>query len=216
MPEEPLSYFLIFLLIPIFFTFAVYLYYLGIRDLQKMYTIVTSSPQPISELTDQSGPVEVEGTAIPTDEHGTVSGLFTGVDCLAYTYSAQGPTGSGPPDAPHGDDGKFDVLDEGREYTKFCLEDSTGRVLVDLTGARFEFTPEHYYNAPLSDTPEPVKTYMQRNPETQPPELVIHPVISHVINNHSRFVEQRLDIGDTVYITGFTREPMGWDTDYTG
>jgi len=157
--------------------------------------------------------MEVEGKAIKADKHETVTGLFTGTNCLAYEYSTQGPAGSGPSDAPRSDDGKFEVLDEGKEYTTFVVEDDTGRVLVDPSEARFAFLPEYYYNAPLSDTPKPVEIYMEQHPEAQPPELMIHPVISHIVNKHNRFVERRLDIGDTVYIKSSTREPAGWDTD---
>ncbi|WP_455449070.1 hypothetical protein [Natrinema thermotolerans] len=213
MAEIVVVLFLIIVFIPAFLVFAVYLCYLGARDLQTFWTIVTTTPQSIDEITAQRGPIEVEGTATPSDEHGTVTGLFTETDCLVYTYSAQGRPGSGPDDARRSDDGKFDVLDEGTEYTKFYVEDETGRVLVDPAGATFELTPESYYNAPLSDTPTPVEEYMQRHPETRPPDTLIHPVISHFLRNHNRFVERRLDIGDTVYITGYKRTDTGWGTD---
>jgi len=178
-----------------------------------MYMTITSKPQPISELSTRSGPIEVEGTAVIAEKREPVPGLFTGTKCLAYEYSTQAPKGSGPSDASFSDDGKFEVLDKGRENTTFVVEDDTGRVLVDPTEARFEFLPEYYYNAPLSDTPKPVEKYMQQHPESQPPELVIHPMISHIMNNHNRFVERRLDIGDTVYVKGSTLEPAGWDSD---
>ncbi|OAQ51611.1 hypothetical protein HTG_16265 [Natrinema mahii] len=213
MLEKVLSVFLIIVFIPSFFGFAVYMCYLGSQDIIKFYTITCTDTHSIGSISQQDSTIEVEGNAVPNDEHGTVTGLFTETDCLAYTYSAQGALGSGPDDAPQSDDGRFDVLDEGSEYTKFYVEDETGQILVDPAGAKFEFTPEMYYNAPLSDTPEPVKEYMQRNPSTKPPDIVIHPIVSHILKNHNRFVERRLNIGDTVYITGEKQQPARWDTD---
>ncbi|WP_195893023.1 GIDE domain-containing protein [Halopiger djelfimassiliensis] len=210
MSKLVLPLFLVF--VPAFLAFAAYLCYLGGRDLRKSRTIVTADPRSIGEVSARSGPIEVEGTAVPADEHGTVTGPFTETDCLAYTYSAQGKRGSGPDDAPRSDDGTYDVLDEGKASTRFYVEDETGRVLVDPAGATFEFTPETHYNAPLSDTPEPVEEYMQRNPETRPPDTLLHPVVSTILRNHNRFVERRLDIGDTVYITGYKRPATEGDS----
>lgn len=204
---------LLFVIIPAFLLFGSYLCSLGGRDLQRMYTIARSESQLISDLANRTGPVEITGTAIPSEDQETVTGIFSGVECLVYTYSAQAPTGSGPPDAPRGEDGKFDVVDEGVEYTNFVVEDDTGRVLIDPAGASFTLTPEYFSNAPLSKTPEHLEEYMHQNRETRPPKIFLHPVISHIVKNHNRFVERRLDIGDTVYLTGYVRETAGWDHD---
>lgn len=192
--------------------------YRASRSFRSAYTLRQRRPVPIREAVDHSGMVELEGTVAPIDSK-TVTAPFSGTDCLAYTYRTEERIDSSTPaDAPRSSDGKYVILDEGTEAVEFFLEDETGRVRVDPTNGEFEFSTETYEHMPWRDLPEPITQYVESTPavDSQDPVLDSVPILSAIatwlVRNDRRFVEGRIEPGQSIYVRGSVESDSRWKT----
>lgn len=192
-----------------------YFLYRAGREFRSTAAVRRETPVPIRDAADRAGPVEIEGEAVPVDDGRTVTAPFTDTECLAYTFSAEERVDSQTPDdAPRSDDGVYQILDSGTNATEFRIEDETGSVHVDPDGAEFEFETQTHEHFPWRDLPAPIEDYVESTDAVDRQESVLEsvPVLKYVatwiVTNDRRFVEGRLDIGETVYVRGqATRTP---------
>lgn len=177
----------------------------GLRELRPVYHILTNDPIPVQDLVYHSGPAEVEGTATPTEEGKTVRTPFSDIDCLACEYEAQELRSSGKSN-------HWKTLDEGASAAPFLVEDATGSVRVDPAGATLKFEEQVVRVPGGEEPPETIAQYLRRSEEIDPQhEETLDLVVTELnVGNDQRFVERRLDVGESVYVYGdVERAPAG-------
>jgi len=183
------------LFVGVFAVFGVVIVYAAAQNLRTVYHILTNNPIPVRDLETRSGPVEIEGTAT-VDEGRTVETPFTGTECLAYEYEAQEYRSSGK-------NSSWRTLEEGGDAVPFVVEDGTGRVRVDPSGAALHFE-EHATRVDAgSEPPERIAQYIESTDDIDIQDGTADLVITEVnYGNDQKFVERRLDVDEDVYVYG--------------
>lgn len=169
----------------------------GGRELHLSYRILTNDPTDVMSLGD-GGPVEVEGTAHA--QHGTLTSPFTGTECLAYEYEVE--------EERHSNNGRhWETIDSGRNHTAFRIEDETASALVDPRGADFRFSAERSIDVRGGERPpEPVQKFIRRNRNVDSEEKSLDLKLFELNTGKDRkYVERRLDPGESVHILGDAR-----------
>lgn len=177
----------------------------GAWRLRPVYHILTNDPIAVRDLVYHSGPAEIEGTAVPADSGTTVRAPFTDITCLAYEYEVQEYRSSGQ-------SSYWKTLEEGENATPFFVEDDTGTVQVDPGGAELHFD-SHTIEVPRGEEPpETVARHINQSEavDAQHDRTLDLVVTELTIGNDQRFVERRLDVGESVYVYGdVERAPAG-------
>jgi len=178
-----------------------YFCYTGGRRLATVYRILRNDPLPVRDLHGHRGPVEIEGRAVEGDD-GTVEAPFTGSRCLAYTYEVEELRSSGKTQS-------WEPLDSGMDGVDFVVDDGTGRVLVDPSGADIHLESQSVTVPPGTELPERLARFVAANESVDPQDRVIDLKITQFeVGNKQRFTERRLDVDETVYVYGqATRGP---------
>lgn len=178
-----------------------YFLFSGGRKLSTVFHILRNDPLAVSELHGHRGPVEIEGRATESDA-GTVTAPFTGSSCLAYTYQVDEKDGN-----------SWKTLDEGMGGTDFIVDDGSGRVRVDPTGADVRLT-SHSVTVPAgSELPDRLAAYVESTEAVDPPNRSVDLLLTDVtVGNRQRFTERRLDRGDEAYVYGEATQgpPTEW------
>lgn len=176
-----------------------YLAYSGGRGLFGVYHILRNDPVPVRELQGRSGPVEVEGTARPGDDSGTVTAPFTGTECLAYEYEVEELRSSGK-------NSHWRTLDEGADGVAFEVADDTGRVRVDLEGADVRLEDRTTRVSPGDELPAELTAYVESTDDVETQDTTVDLLVTELnVGNEQRFTERRLDVGESVYVYGQAR-----------
>lgn len=172
------------------------------------YHILRNAPGPVRELDGSRGPVQVEGRAVAGAE-GTVTAPLTGTECLAYSYDVE-------QFGPVGDHGAWKTLTTGMGGVDFVVEDDTGRVAVDPSGAEFHFEDHRETVSPGEDMPEHLAEFVAASPDVDPQDLTVNLLVTEfTMGQRQRFTERRLDVGEQVYVYGqaTTGEAVEWGSD---
>lgn len=172
-------------------------------ELQTVYHILRDDPLPVRELARKSSPAEIEGTARPTDEGKTVFAPLTQTECLAYEYEAQELKSSG-------NNNYWETLDEGGASAPFLVEDDTGAVRIDNSEAALHLE-DHTTRVKSGEEPPPtIAQYISRTPDVDRTQTVNLIVTELDYSNDQRFIERRLDIGESAHAYGTVeRAPTG-------
>jgi len=184
---------------------------IGLRKPQPAIRVLRRDPLSVGDLSTQAGAVEVRGPAT-VDDGRTVETPFTQTRCLAYEYEVQELQSSGQ-------HSHWETLDEGGAAVPFVLEDETGRVRVDPTGATLAFEEHTLRVRPGDELPERVERFVREREgvdrETGSIDLLITE-IDH--GDDQRFVERRLDVGETAHIYGGVEQGEGgeWGSSLVG
>ena len=172
-----------------------YFCYTGGRRLRTVFHILRNDPLPVRDLHGHRGPVEIEGRAVAGDD-GTVEAPFTGSRCLAYTYEVEELRSSGKSES-------WETLDTGMGGVDFVVDDGTGRVVVDPTGADIHLESHSVTVPPHTELPERLARYVADTDEVDAQDRVFDLKVTQLkIGNERRFTERRLDVGETVYVYG--------------
>lgn len=119
---------------------------LGLREVWLALRFRSLRPTPIGELSEASGRVSVTGVAQRADD--VVTAPITGGDCLAYAWRVSDLR------TVRGIDGSIETrrsnVGSGRDSVPFLVEDDTGSVLVDPSGAELRFA-EAWVRDPVGD-----------------------------------------------------------------
>jgi hypothetical protein len=174
---------------------GVYLLIAGGRQLRTVYHILRNDPVPVRDLHGHRGPVEIEGSAVESDD-GTVTAPFTGSPCLAYTYEVEELRSSGKNQS-------WQTLDTGMGGVDFVVDDGTGRVRVDPSGADIHLE-SHSVTVPAgTELPDRLAQYVESTDAVEKQTRTVDIVITKLaVGNKQRFTERRLDVGEDVYVYG--------------
>jgi hypothetical protein len=157
--------------------------------------ILRNDPGPIRELDGYRGPAQIQGWAGPGPE-GTVTAPLTGSECLAYRYDVE-------QFGPVGDNGQWKTQDTGMGGVDFVVEDDTGRVVVDPTGAEVHFEAHRETVSPGDEMPEHIAAFVAASPDVEPSGRTLDLRVREVtIGQRQRFTERRLDVGEQVSVYG--------------
>jgi|AntDeeMinimDraft_5_1070356.scaffolds.fasta_scaffold00038_47 hypothetical protein len=201
MPLNPVG--ALFLAVFLIVGLAIFLY--GARDLRVVYHVLRDDPVDVYTLPNRPGPVEIEGTAREGDD-GTVTAPFSGQPCLAYEYEVQELRSSGK-------HSHWETLAEGGQAVPFFVDDGDARVRVEPAGASLHFG-DHVTNVdPGDEPPERIRQFVAATDDVdaQDRALNLGPLKLN-LGNQQKFVERRLDVGETVYVYGeaFEERSGGW------
>lgn len=178
---------------------AAYLLYSGGSELAAVYHILGNDPIDVRNLAGKRGPVEIEGSASPLEETGTVTAPFSGSECVAYTYEVEELRSSGKSSSWH-------TLDEGMAGVDFLVEDETGAVRVDPDGADIRLEDHSTHLSPGDELPPRIEAYVRDTEDVEPQDTTVDLLVTELnLGNEQRFTERRLDVGETVYVYGQVR-----------
>ena len=175
---------------------------------RTVYHILRNAPRLIRELDGSRGPVQIEGRAVAGTE-GTITAPLTGSECLLYSYDVE-------QFGPVGDNGQWKTLDTGMGGVDFAVEDDTGCVAVDPTGAEFHFEDHRETVSPGEDMPEHIAKFVAASPDIDPQDRTLDLRVTEVtLGQRQRFTERRLDVGEQVYVYGqaTTGQADEWGSD---
>ncbi|MFD1646453.1 E3 ubiquitin ligase family protein [Haloarchaeobius litoreus] len=163
----------------------------------KAYRIGRDDPIPTYRLR-HGGVCEVEGVAAAHEE--TVSAPFTGTDCLVCRWTVEEYTQSGK-------HSHWKTVDSGVWSRPFVLADDTGRVLVAPDGAEFSLGDDDTIRVDGGDTPpRRVQQFIDANDRVDDEDAELDlGVVTLSTGNDRRYVEERLDPGDSAYVFGHAR-----------
>jgi len=119
---------------------GLYLFYKGFTWLRLKRLIENMPTSKIRGLA--MGLAEIYGNAVPYQKK-ILKSPFNGKDCVYYRYSIEEYRRSGK--SSH-----WVTVKKGSSNEHFCLEDDTGRVLVDLEGANIEISKDFEFTNSLS------------------------------------------------------------------
>lgn len=185
---------------------AGYFLFDGGRRLRTVYHILQNDPLDVRSVNGHSGPVEIEGTAVPDDDHGTITAPFSGAECLACSYEVQELRSSGKHSS-------WQTLDEGQGGVDFLVDDGTGRVRVDPHGSDIRLDGDTLSVSPGTVLPDRLANYVESTEEVDKQDGTMDLLVTEVnTGNKQRFIERRLDVGETVYVYGeaFEERSGGW------
>ncbi len=184
----------------------------GARKLRPVYRILREEPHPIRDLPMQDGPVEIQGTARP-DDQAPLRGPFTNTLCLACTYAVEEYEGGG---GQYGEGGYWKTLVERNGAVPFLVEDETGAVPVDHEVAELHLSESTYRLKPGEEPPERIERYIRQSEAIERSTGSVDLLLTEVsYGDDQRFVERRLDVGESVHVYGTVeRGPAGeWGSD---
>ncbi|WP_439027262.1 GIDE domain-containing protein [Haloarchaeobius sp. DT45] len=169
----------------------------GTLSLRDAYRIHTNDPKSAYEARN-SGLFEIEGTAKPHEEY--VRSPFTDADCLVCHWKVEEYQSSGK-------NSHWATIDEGTWWRPFRVEDDTGSVLVDPRGARFSLDESSRIEVDGGTMPpETVQQFIDVNEEVDSENTSLDlKLFTLKTGNDRRYVEERLDIGETVHVIGHSR-----------
>ncbi|WP_267640555.1 GIDE domain-containing protein [Haloarchaeobius amylolyticus] len=161
------------------------------------YRIHANDPKSAYEARN-SGPFEIEGTAKPHEEY--VRSPFTDTQCLACRWKVEEYRTSGK-------NSHWATVDEGTWWRPFRVEDDTGQVLVDPQGARFSLEESSRIEVDGGTMPpEQVQQFIDANEAVDSENTSVDLKLFRLkTGNDRRYVEERLDVGETVHVLGHSR-----------
>ncbi|WP_256296972.1 E3 ubiquitin ligase family protein [Haloarchaeobius salinus] len=163
----------------------------------KVYRISRDEPIPTYRLR-HGGTCEVEGVAGVHEE--TVSAPFTGTDCLVCRWTVEEYQQSGK-------HSHWKTVDSGVWSRPFVLADDTGRVLVEPDGAAFSLAEDDTVEVDGGDAPpRRVQQFIGANDRVDDEDRELDlGIVTLSTGNDRRYVEERLDPGDSAYVFGYAR-----------
>ncbi|AEH36760.1 GIDE domain-containing protein [Halopiger xanaduensis] len=169
----------------------------GIAELRLAVLVFRSQPDSVLE-TPGGGPVELRGTAEPAG--GVLRAPFTEAPCLAYEYVVEEER-----DSKNGR--HWATIASGDEYVPFRLDDGSGSVLIEPPGADFRLATDDRIEVDGgTEPPAPIARFIDRTEavDSENTSIDLH-VFELRTGRDRRFVERRLEPGETVHVLGTAR-----------
>lgn len=169
----------------------------GGSKLRPVYHILTNDPIAVRELVSHTGPAEIEGTARVDEDGRTVRAPFSESECLVCEYEAQEFRSTGQ-------SSYWETLDEGLLSVPFLVEDASGAVRVDAEEVELHVGEEFTEVSAGEQPPEHIARYIDETDEVDSQhDRTVNLVVTEMnVGTNQRFVERRLDVGDSVYVYG--------------
>jgi hypothetical protein len=163
--------------------------------LQKVSQLLRHDSLPVSDIYGSKGPIQIQGRSVEGAE-GTVTAPFSGSSCLLYTYELKKRRGTGA-------NRLWEPIDEGRDSVNFVVDDGTGRVTVDPTGADVAIDDHSQTIKPGSKLPERLAEHVAQTPDIEPQDPNPLSLVTDLTGGSPlRFTERRLEVDDDVFVYG--------------
>jgi hypothetical protein len=178
----------------------------ALREAGAIRQVVGGDSTDIFSLsTGTSGPISVSGTAGQYEE--TLLSPFTGTDCLALEYEVEERRTT-----QHGT--SWVEIDSGRAAVPFLLEDETGSVLVEPTRVRLGLDESKTIDVDGGDPPpDRIREFIEQNADVDSEERTWDlKIIELNVGDDRRYIERRLDPGESVTVFGEARNEPGVST----
>lgn len=114
----------------------------GVPAAGRAYGLWANDPVSVRDLYLERGAVEVEGTAEPIEDEGTISSPYTGTECLAFEFEHKESR-----QRVHDDDTTWRIVEHGATSRPFSVTDDTGTVAVDPAEATLSFDRDIVVNS---------------------------------------------------------------------
>lgn len=178
----------------------------ALREVSAIWQVVGGTTTDIFSLsTGTNGPTSISGTALQYED--TLVSPFTGSDCLALAYevSELRTTNNGA---------SWVEIDSGRAAIPFLLEDDSGSVLVEPTRVRLGLDESTRTEVDGGDPPPArIQEFIERNDDVDSEERTWDlKVVELNVGNDRRYIERRLDPGESVTVFGEARDEPGVST----
>jgi len=184
--DDMTSVYLVGILIGIFFFIAGFKWF---REKRLMEDLPTSTIRSIA-----MGLVEISGKAIPCKQIMMLRGPFTDKACVHYRCTVERLVRN----SNEGDE--WILMDTNEKGDYFCLQDSTGKVLIDAKGAKYEVSADFELQIEVFDKniPDVLNKYLETR------HLKTHDVIKY--RPRLRFTEYDIVVCDKLFVLGSAEE----------
>jgi hypothetical protein len=169
----------------------------GLHELWRSYRIYAREPDDVMDA-PSGGRIELEGTARPAA--GTIQGAFTGEESLLCEYAVEEYRSSGKSSS-------WQTIDEDTIAVPFLVDDGTGTVLVEPAGVRTNLSRDARIEVDGgAEPPARIRRFIEGNPDVDSENTSVDlKVIELNTGNKRRYVERRLDPGETMHVLGHAR-----------
>ncbi|WP_435117518.1 GIDE domain-containing protein [Halolamina sp. C58] len=177
--------------------------------------LLRTPDRPVSDLlSDRPDSACFTGTVVETEDGGTVEAPFSGHPAVAMAYQVLEEESSAlwwlfgftlwRPTS-------FEPIDGGAVANSFLLDDGSGQVRVDPSGATFRLEPDTVIGVKGGDTPpERIRRYIDANEDIDDEDVSLNlGIVDWGVGTDRRYVERRLEPGDEVLVCGAARDARG-------
>ncbi|WP_136718351.1 hypothetical protein [Halorientalis salina] len=175
------------------------------REISAIRQVLSPSTDVFSLSTGTTGPVSISGTAIQYEDR--LVGPFTGTECLALAYEVK--------ERRTTDKGMTWVeIDSGRAAVPFLLEDETASVIVDPSRVRFGLDTSTTIEVDGGDRPPArIQEFIDQTDDVDSEERTWDlKIIELKVGDDRRYIERRLDPGESVTVFGDVHNDSGVST----
>ena len=176
-----------------------------VREIGAIRQVLGPSTDVFSLATGTTGPVSISGTAMQYED--SLVSPFTGTECLALAYEVDERRST--------DKGTTWVeIDSGRAAVPFLLEDETASVLVDPSTVRLGLDTSTTIEVDGGDRPpERIQEFIDRTDDVDSEERTWDlKIIELKVGDDRRYIEHRLDPGESVTVFGEVSSESGVST----
>jgi hypothetical protein len=140
------------------------------------------------------GLVEVSGKAVPCEQSMMLRGPFTNKACVHYKCAVERLIRN------NNKSDEWELLKKEEKGDYFYLQDSTGKVLIDVEGAQYEMSADFELKIDVlsKDMPDLLNKYLERN------RLKTSDVLHYKSN--LRFTEYDIEVCDKLFVLGTAEE----------
>lgn len=128
--DEPVGW-VVFVIVGLAVLLGPYVLYVGVVKLRQAHRIFANDPVGAGEVGREEGIAEVEGTAGVLD--GTLSGKYSGRPAVAQSWRRERKESETTSDGET--ETSYETVSQGSDAAPFLVEDETGAVAVDPSGA---------------------------------------------------------------------------------
>lgn len=178
------------------YVLSLFLAYAGFVKKRELSYIADTPTSKIRSM--PMGMVEVKGQALEGAPEFVLSAPFSGRDCLAYRYEIQEYK-------QRGKHNRWVTVDSSLSDQRFLVDDGTGEVVVDPTGADFEFEDKKVYKVDSTeDANENIRDFV--GDDDGPGGLIFE--------NDRKYIEWIIRPGENVYVNGYASKEKGESSEY--
>lgn len=176
-----------------------------LREIGAIRQVLGPSTDVFSLSTGTTGPVSISGTAVQYEDE--IVSPFTGTECLALAYEVeeQRTTDKGT---------TWVEIDSGRAAVPFLLEDETASVLVDPSKVRLGLDTSATIEVDGGDRPPArIQEFIDQTDDVDSEERTWDlKIIELKVGDDRRYIERRLDPGESVTVFGDVHSESGINT----
>ena len=169
------------------------------RELWYALRIYRGDPTAIADAVNDPGPVELQGVA--RAENGTVRSPFSDSECVICEWEVEREYASSGMGGTH-----WETEVDGLMGGPFALDDGTARCRVEPAGSDRQLQPQRVSVPAGTELPDRLVSFAADHPEVETrPTGTGAPRAAH----DYRFVERRLDAGETCFVYGYGHYDSG-------